>query len=127
MKTDWARHYAGGYEVSSLGDKRFSALYAKMPDSRTIEQWYQCDVKGYDLGGTRWKFGKGKKPLFHYPGDTLWQMYLSLWRLWAIRNFGLMIELAQLVSVHENVLTDRFATTNINQAHALSVILNEWF
>jgi hypothetical protein len=29
------------YEVSSRGDKRFSALYAKLSDGRTIEQAYQ--------------------------------------------------------------------------------------
>ena len=45
----WQRR--GGYEVSSIGDKRFSAMYAVMPDGRTIEQWYQCDLKGYDIGG----------------------------------------------------------------------------
>ena len=38
-----------GYECSSKGDKRFSALFATMPDGRTIEQWYQCDIKGYDI------------------------------------------------------------------------------
>lgn len=36
----WSRR--GGYEVSSKGDRRFSALIALMPDGRTIEQWYQC-------------------------------------------------------------------------------------
>ena len=28
----------GGYEVSTQGDKRFSALVARMPDGRTIEE-----------------------------------------------------------------------------------------
>lgn len=46
----WARF--GGYDCSTKGDRRFSALVAKMPDGRTIEQWYQCDVKAYDIGGT---------------------------------------------------------------------------
>lgn len=32
----------GGYEVSTKGDKRFSALNAIMPDGRSIEQVYQC-------------------------------------------------------------------------------------
>ena len=56
----WARRDKNGYEVSSKGDKRFSALYARMLDGRTIEEHYQCDVKGYDVGGTNWKLGKGK-------------------------------------------------------------------
>ena len=41
----------GGYECSSHGDKRFSALFAKLADGRTIEMHYQCDVKGYQPGG----------------------------------------------------------------------------
>ncbi len=38
----WARY--GGYEISSQGDKRFSAFNAILSDGRSIEQWYQCDV-----------------------------------------------------------------------------------
>lgn len=40
----WGRRTRPGYEVSSKGDKRFSALFAKMPDGRSIEMHYQCDV-----------------------------------------------------------------------------------
>lgn len=40
-----------GYNVSSTGDRRFSALYAILSDGRCIEAHYQCDVKGYDPGG----------------------------------------------------------------------------
>ena len=57
----WNRY--GGYECSSKGDSRFSAFNAIMPDGRTIEQHYQCGVKGYQPGGTNWKLGKGKPPL----------------------------------------------------------------
>ena len=57
----WARH--GGYEVSSRGDRRFSAFVARLPEGRTIEAVYQCDIKGYDPGGTNWRLGKGKPPL----------------------------------------------------------------
>lgn len=46
----WARR--GGYEVSSKGDKRFSSFCAIMPDGRSLECHYQCDIKGYDVGGT---------------------------------------------------------------------------
>lgn len=38
----WVRR--GAYEVSSVGDKRFSAFNAIMPDGRSIEQIYHCDV-----------------------------------------------------------------------------------
>lgn len=32
----WKRYDKNGYEVSSAGDKRFSAFYAKMPDGRSF-------------------------------------------------------------------------------------------
>lgn len=122
---DWKR--IGGYEVSSAGDNRFSALYAKMPDGRTIEQWYQCDVKGYEIGGRNWKLGKGKPSLIPYQNDQQWLMYLSLWRFWAIHHVALMQELGELAKKNQHALCDRFATTPINQARALATILNEWF
>lgn len=124
---DWARHYSAGYEVSTKGDRRFSALTAKMPDGRTIEMWYQCDIKGYDIRGTNWRLGKGKPPLISFTKNQLYDMYLALWRLWAIQNVPLMQELKTLALAHEGVLTDQFATTHINQARALAQILNEWF
>ena len=117
---------AGGYECSSKGDNRFSALYAKMPDGRTIEEWYQCDVKGYDIGGRNWKLGKGKPPNFPYPDDHLWQMYLSLWRIWAIHNEELLFELLDKARAYGNRVCDCFARTSMNQARALATILNEW-
>ena len=123
---------APAYECSSKGDARFSALYAKMPDGRTIEQWYQCDIKGYDTGGRDWKLGKGKPPMFPYPADHLWQLYLNLWRLWALHNGEAMLDLKQKASEHNNVLSDCFAQSplthphSINQARALATIINEW-
>lgn len=122
----WAKKHPDGYEVSSHGDRRFSALYATMPDGRTIEQWYQCDVKGYQPKGTNWKLGKGKPPLHELPGDWLWEMYLSLWRLWALQNPDQIQELWDHATNHEFILTDMFVTTPINQARALATILNEW-
>ncbi len=83
----WARRSEIGYEVSSKGDKRFSAFNAVLFDGRTIEQHYQCDVKGYDVGGTNWRLGKGKPPLKEV---NLFDEYLSLWRLWAKDNIPLM-------------------------------------
>lgn len=121
-----ARHHPGGYEVSSKGDSRFSAFNAKMPDGRSIEQWYQCDVKGYQPGGTDWRLGKGKPSLNAYPGDGLYEMYLSLWKLWAVNHFDLMVELHGLASQHDHTLTDKFASSPVNQARALVQIFNEW-
>lgn len=120
----WAR--SGGYECSTKGDARFSAFNAIMPDSRTIEQWYQCDVKGYQPGGRDWRMGKGKPSLIEYPEGHQWLMYLSLWRFWVLDNIPLFNELKVQADAHAKLLSDHFASTPINQAHALAVILNEW-
>lgn len=120
----WARR-GKGYEISTKGDKRFSAMVARMRDGRTIEMHYQCDVKRFDPGGRNWRLGKGKPPL-----DTsvdLWEAYLGLWRTWGSNNPNLLIELASLASVYDNLLTDGFASTPVNQARALSYVLNETF
>lgn len=116
-----------GYECSSKGDNRFSALYAKMPDGRSIEEWYQCDVKGYDAGGRNWKWGKGKPSLIPYPEGDQYRMYKAIWQLWALQNIPLMIQLRALAKEHDYLLKDMFAQTPINQARALSEILNDWF
>jgi len=94
-----------------------------MPDGRSIEQHYQCDIKGYDPGGTNWRLGKGRPPLD--PQTDLWGEYLKLWTIWAFNHPQLISELKHLASRFDNVLSDRFATTPINQAHALSVLLND--
>ena len=122
MQYSWKRY--GGYEVSTHGDKRFSALCALMPDGRSIEMHYQCDVKGYDKGGTNWRLGKGKPPLNHVSKEYLWDEYISLWWQWAEANPELMNELKVHADKYNGVLSDKFATTPINQARALSTILN---
>ena len=121
MKYIWQRR--GGYEVSSKGDKRFSALNAVLPDGLSIEIHYQCRVKGYDPNGTNWRLGKGKPPL--NPATDLWAEYLNLWRVWASVNLSLMEELRNAAKRHHGILSDCFASTPVNQAHALATILNE--
>lgn len=118
----WTRR--GGYECSSQGDVRFSALNARLEDGRTIEEHYQCDVKGYQPGGTNWRLGKGKPPLT--PVD-LWTEYLALWKRWADLNPDLVFELAEMTQRRGNTLSDCFASSPINQARALATILNETF
>jgi hypothetical protein len=121
MKYIWQRR--GGYEVSSKGDKRFSALNAVLPDGLSIEIHYQCRVKGYDPNGTNWRLGKGKPPL--NPATDLWAEYLNLWRVWASVNLSLMEELRNAAKRHHGIFSDCFASTPVNQAHALATILNE--
>ena len=120
---------SGGYECSTRGDRRFSALVALMPDRRTIEMWYQCDIKGYEPGGTNWKLGKGKAAIYGFNREQQMELYISLWRLWAIRNGQLVEELANEARKpqYKNGLSDMFARGNpINQANALVTIINEW-
>ena len=42
-------------------------------------------------------------------------------------NMDLLRELRQLAYAHDNLLTDMFATTEVNQASALAWLLNEAF
>lgn len=115
----------GGYECSSKGDKRFSAFNAVLADGRTIEQHYQCDIKGYQPGGTNWKLGKGRPPL-----DTrkdLWKEYLALWEQWAIAHPDLMNELGEAAIKKNYILSDMFSSTPVNQARALAEILNKYW
>lgn len=106
------------YEVSSKGDKRFSAFYAKTRTGRSIEEVYQVDVKGYNSI----KEGKGKNPK---DGDRVraWNEYLYLWRRWAKDHPDLIEDLRE--KSRGKVLTDMFANSHINQAHALAIILTE--
>lgn len=120
MKFTFKRY--GGYECSSKGDARFSAFNAILADGRSIEQHYQCDVKGYEPGGTNWRLGKGKPP--KDSSVDLWFQYLELWNQWAKNNPELLDELGYKASQKGHVLSDMFATTQINQARALAELLN---
>lgn len=119
----WARYAENGYECSSKGDKRFSALFAILIDGRTIEEAYQLDVKGYRAFSDDWRVGKGKQPVFVKSKAQLWEEYLGLWRRWAGDNPELFAEIKEIAKTR--VLTDQFAKTPINQAHALSDLIDE--
>lgn len=125
VRFTWARRDPGGYECSTKGDRRFSAFSARLQDGRTIEEWYQCDIKGYEPGGRNWRLGKGKPPLTPCTPEQLYAAYKNLWEIWARQNPTLMLQLAMLAQQKGGVLTDCFASTPINQARALSEILND--
>lgn len=122
-KITWSK--SKGYECSTKGDNRFSAFVATLEDGRTIEQHYQCDIKGYDVGGTDWKLGKGKPPLDKT--KKLFPEYINLWKRWSniSGNYQLLVELKKLAIENGYYLRDSFATTPVNQAHALVNILND--
>lgn len=117
----YARFNARGYECSTKGDSRYSAFNAMLSDGRTIEMHYQCDIKGYDFGGTKWKLGKGKPSLIVY--EDIYIEYRKLWIEWACLYPNLIEELYVNVG-NDGVLTDMFATSEVNQARALADILN---
>lgn len=90
-----------------------------LPNGKSIEFTYQTSVKGYNSI----KEGKGKPPL--NPNVNLYEEYLKLWKIWAKTHDKLLSELMLNISKFNYVLSDRFATTEVNQAHALADILNE--
>jgi hypothetical protein len=126
----WGRK--GGYEVSTKGDKRFSAFNARIKslNNLSIETLYQCTNeygKGHDPVGLDWRKGKGKPPINGKSKEQLYSDYKSLWSLWMSENTDLVFELKDLASEYNCVLSDCFASTPINQARALSELLNEFF
>lgn len=118
----WSRK-GKGYQCSSKGDMRYSAFFARLEDGRSIEQHYNCDIKGYDPGGTNWKLGKGKPP--KDKSIDLWEEYLKLWRRWVELNPHLLEELYHITKLTNNTLTDMFASSENNQARALAYLINE--
>lgn len=122
----WKRYDPDGYEVSSRGDARFSALKARLADGRTIEEAYQLDVKGYRrLGYTpmQAKRDRGRNAPIRLTPYQLWVSYLNLWRQWATENPALVEELRTVSEGRP--LTDMFASSDVSQARALAQILNE--
>lgn len=129
----------GTYEVSTAGDKRFSALNATFTEGtiingvdvsgKTIEYVYQNVIK---------KSGKGKAPakdsILNLDGKNLtkeeledfsyYKGYLPLWQEWAKQNPALISELKAKSA--GKTLTDKFARTKVNQARALTDILNNF-
>lgn len=116
----FAPKHLASYEVSTAGDKRFSALNARLKDGRTIEEAYQLDVKGYRAHSSDWRAGKGKPGLD--PNVDLWVAYKGLWDDWALENPGLIRDLGERAK--GKCLTDKFASSPVSQARALAEILN---
>lgn len=117
--TKWARKCDHGYECSSKGDKRLSAFYAAV-NGKSIEEAYQVSIKGYPTIAA----GKGQPPLNpNISREQLWECYLGLWRIYFQRNPLLYIELRK--GHYQDVFTDMFASSDINQARAISELVNK--
>ena len=104
----------GTYEVSSKGDRRFSALYAKFKDGDSVElKW--AKAKGYNSIKEA-KNKKAKVANFNY-----WKTYLGIWQAWARENPDLIESLRK--DSKGRTLSDKLAKTTNNQARALTEIL----
>ena len=144
----YARFAKNNYEVSSKGDKRFSAFYARIKDKNflndffkkfnvdieekdypkngfTIEQLYQLYIKGY------WKEGyglndllkiKGKKPLNNIDIEEQYEEYKKLWKQYLDENPELFKELIK--NTEGKTITDMFASGYVSQAKALAELVN---
>ena len=132
-KKEWSQYPEGrdNYEVSSVGDKRFSAFYAQLKDGRYIEDIYQLDIKGHGTAQpkpigdkptrtSQKKMGKFKREVTE---EQSWAEYKELWRQYLKENPKLLRELR--AKSKGKVLTDKFANTDVSQARALAEILNE--
>lgn len=131
----WARTAENGYEVSTRGDKRFSALVATFNKGtiidgvdvggRTIEDVYQSVIKKSRKGQAPAKdsklYNESLKTKEEREDFSYTEGYLPLWQEWARQNPQLMDELR--IKAQGKTLTDQFANTRVSQARALSEIL----
>ena len=133
----WARYAQDSYEVSSAGDSRFSALNAKFVEGtvlfghdvsgRTIESVYQHGVKQGDWdtdNNSKTGVPKSKEIIKGNTEDASYaEGYLPLWEEWAKQNPELIAELRDKAA--GKTLTDKFASSRVSQARALSDILGK--
>lgn len=144
----WARRAKNGYEVSTAGDNRFSALEAKFKSGttiegvdvggKTIEYVYQNIIKKSKKGVPPSKDSIINRPVvesdltdlefkdYQSKDKSNWSYrigYLPLWREWAKQNPELINELKE--KAKGKTLTDKFANTQVSQARALAEILND--
>ena len=136
-KVNWARTAENSYEVSTRGDKRFSALVAAFKkgtvidgidvSDKTIEDVYQSVIKKSRKGQAPSKdsklYNESLKTKEEREDFSYTEGYLPLWREWAKQNPELMNELR--IKSYGKTLTDQFANTRVSQARALAEILNE--
>ena len=133
---NWARTAENSYEVSSKGDKRFSALNATFKKGTviegvdvggmTIEDVYQSVIKKSKKGQAPSKdsklYNESLKTKEEREDFSYTEGYLPLWQEWARQNPELIEELRK--KSRGKVLTDQFANTRVSQARALADILN---
>jgi len=75
--------------------------------------------------GNDWRLGKGKPPLNKYTPQEGYVAYKALWQQWLNENPDKFAFLKNKVNVENFKLTDKFATTKINQALVLEELVKE--
>ena len=132
----WARTAENGYEVSTRGDKRFSALVAIFKEGtiidgadvggKTIEDVYQSVIKKSRKGQAPSKesklYNESLRTKEEREDFSYMEGYLPLWQEWAKQNPELIDELRAKSA--GKTLTDQFANTRVSQARALAEILS---
>ena len=136
----------GTYEVSTAGDKRFSALNAKFNSDKsiilhghelkglTVEQAYQL-LKGSGKGKAPAEDSQigimtsnaermaGRKLTKAEKEEISLKAYTEIWRAWAKENPDAISDLREKAAGRK--LTDKFAKTKVTQAAALETVLAE--
>jgi hypothetical protein len=106
-------------ECSSLGDKRFSAFYARV-NGRSIEEQYQ-GAKQFEDGSTglNWRQAKGRRCINE---EQVRQLYSDLWNQYIAENIHLVDILLQ-----QTGLADSYGRPNsVCQATELWRIRNDY-
>ena len=133
---NWGRTSDNNYEVSTRGDRRFSALNATFKKGTvidgvdvggmTIEDVYQSVIKKSKKGQAPSKdsklYNESLKTKEEREDFSYTEGYLPLWQEWARQNPELIEELRTKAA--GKTLTDQFANTRVSQARALADILN---
>lgn len=111
--------------VGFIGTREVDADYIK-PIMRKV---FELTIKHGGEINTDWREGKGKDPInkkyvkeWVVDRTLLYKDYCDLWYRWIMENPHLLVELA--MKSNGKILTDRFASTEINQARALTDIMN---
>lgn len=123
-KYRWSRVVKRGepyYECSSKGHREYSAIHAKI-NGKSIEEIYQLDIKGYRDMVNNWMEAKGKPPLRDISEKELFEEYVELWKKYFKEHPELLEKIKK--EACGKTITDMFGVTPINQARAITYILN---
>ncbi len=112
-----------GFDIFSYKDN-YSEFQCILSDNRCIAVHLECDLKRYDVGGSRWSLGRGKAPARFISEEALYEEYLDLWQEWATLNPARMAVLRKEAAKHNYLIKDNETQGALSPARALADILN---